>query len=715
VIGYKRIITLLISLSICIFAASGQEQNLSELGAGKLKNFGKNAVRMGDTYSAIEYYEAYISQKPDDIAIRYQLADLYRASRNYEKALDSYQKTASSEKADKFPLANFYLANMLKVEKRYDEAYDVYRKFRKECGDDDDLSAMKKVASVQMESCLSAQRLLDSALVVWIIPVDTSINKASVEFSPMFINDSVFIYASLKSDTAVVSIIDEDATGTATGPPARQFYMGTRSGTTWKNVGLWNEGDFNSAGVNTGNGAYSPDKHNFYFTRCEKVYKGKILCNIYQSTRKDGQWQPAELLPEFINLPKFTTTQPAVGTDSKTGREVLYFVSDRDEGKGGLDIWYTMYDARKKAWNIPKNCGSKINTGGDEVTPYIDQMTRNLYFSSNGQASLGEMDIFRSLGENSKWLDAENIGYPINSPYDDFYYVVSSNKEDGFFVSNRPGGVNLTHSTCCDDIYAFRYNEVIKIITTGKTFAIVDDDIRDLFEDKFDTKLEEGQNNRDTSGLTYAEGTVVSLFMIDKKNMDLVYITSDTTDAQGEYYFPLEPEKEYALEFENYGHFNKKIKVSTIGITESDTIVNEPVGINLIPKQPLVVTNVYYDFNSSDLSLAAKKRLEESILVIMNQAPQIVVEISSHTDSKGNEEYNKKLSQKRAESVVQYLIKKGVDSKRLYAKGYGDEKPIAPNENPDGSDNPDGREKNRRTEFKIIGSLEQYSEIIYEE
>lgn len=713
-IGYKRFIALLIAVSLSVFATTAQEQNLSSLSAGKLKNFGKNAIRMGDTYTAIEYYEAYIVHKPNDIAILYQLAELYRSARNYERALDSYQKTLASEKASKYPLALFYLGNMLKVHKRYDEAYDAYRKFRKEAGSNSDLASMKKVASTHMESCLSAQRMLDSTLVVWIIPVDTSVNKASVEFSPMFINDSVFVYASLKSDTAVISIIDEDATGMVTGP-VRKFYVGRRSGSTWKSVGLWTEGNFNSAGVHTGNGAYSQDRQRFYFTRCEQVYRGRILCNIYQSTHKDGQWQQAVALPEHINIPKYTTTQPAVGTDSKTGREVLYFVSDRPEGRGGLDIWYTMYDARKKAWNNPKNCGSAINTGEDEVTPFIDHNTRNLYFSSNGLSSLGELDIFRSLGENGKWLSPENVGYPINSPYDDFYYVSSPNKEDGFFVSNRPGGVNPIHSTCCDDIYAFKYNEVIKIVTTGKTFAIEDDDIRDLFKEKFDTKLDEKESLRDTAGLAYAEGTVVSLFLIDKRNMDLVYIASDTTDATGDYFFPLEPGKEYALEFENYGHFNKKIKVSTLGITQSDTIVNEPVGINQIPKQPLVVTNVYYDFNSSDLSLAAKKRLEESILVIMNQAPQIVVEISSHTDSKGDVEYNKKLSQKRAESVVQYLIKKGIDSKRLYAKGYGDQKPIATNTNPDGSDNPEGREKNRRTEFKIIGSLEQYSEIIYEE
>jgi len=694
-------------------AISAQETDLSSLSTGKLKKMGKNAQRMGDTYAAISYYEAYLEKKANNAGVMFSLAELYRASRNYEKAMPLYKKAYDAE-PEKNVLAEFYYANMLKVYKEYDPAYEVYRKFRKDIRDNEKLKSYKKIAQRQMEACLNAQRILDSAVVVWMIHLDSSINKASVEFAPMFLNDSTFVYASLKSDTAVYSIVDEDAFEAKKGP-ARQFYIGERKTSSWTNSGEWRDGDFNIEGVNTGNGALSPDKKRFYFTRCEDVYKGKTLCKIYQSKKVDGKWETAVALPESINMPKTTSTQPTVGIDSKTNREVLYFVSDREDGKGGLDIWYTMYDKRKKLWKDPKNCGSKINTPGDEVTPFMDLVTRNLYFSSNGHPTLGELDIFRALGENSKWMPAENIGYPINSQYDDFYYVLNPNKEDGFIVSNRPGGFNITNPTCCDDIYAFRYNEVVKIGTTGKTYAIVDEDIRDLFEDKFETKVNIGGNVVDTSGLEYAEGVVVSLFLIDKQNMDLVFITNDTTDTNGEYFFQLEPNKEYALEFENYGHFNKKLKISTEGMMESDTIVNEAVGINVIPKEALVVKNVYYDFNSSELSAKAKSNLSSTILEIMKETPQIVVEISSHTDSKGDDAYNKKLSQERAQAVVDYLIKKGIDSKRLYAKGYGEERPIAPNENPDGTDNPEGREKNRRTEFKIIGSLDQYSEIIYED
>jgi OmpA-OmpF porin, OOP family len=710
VIGYR--IILLFALLMPLSIESTCANNLENMKAGKLKSSGSHSARLGDTYSAISFYEAYLQKKPDDGKIQFDIAMLYLAARDYEKALQFFKK-AYATSPEKNVLAQFYYAEMLKVFKIYDQAYDAYREFRRKAREDDKLNPYRRLAQTQMAACLDAPKILDSALVVWVMHADTSINKPSVEFSPMFLSDSVMIYASLKADSAAYVILDEDGQAT-NNPPVRQFYIAEKSGTAWKSKGSWNAGNFNQEGVNTGNGALSFDKKTFYFTRCGDSWKGKIICRIYRSELIDGQWQEPELLPENINLPKYTATQPAVGSDSKTGREVLYFVSDREGGRGGMDIWYSIYDKRRGQWREPSNCGSAINTPGDEITPFIDPETRSLYFSSNGHQTLGQLDIFRATGENSRWTEVQNIGYPINTPYDDFYYVIHPNREDGFFVSNRPGTNNSRNQTCCDDIFAFRYNEVIKIINKGQTYAILDDDIRNLFEDKFDTSIDLSGNIADTSGLTFAEGVVVSLFLIDKQNKELIYISADTTNSQGEYFFTLEPEKEYALEFQNYGHFNKQLKVDTRGINKSDTIINELVGINLIPKEPLIVKNVYYDFNSAKLSTDAKKNIESSIYELMKETPQIIVEISSHTDSVGSADYNIKLSQERAQSVVDFLIQKGIDKKRLYAKGYGSARPIAPNSNADGSDNVAGRERNRRTEFKIIGSLDQYSEIIYE-
>ncbi|MBK8807317.1 MAG: OmpA family protein [Bacteroidales bacterium] len=706
-----KIVILFISL---LAVSTLTAQDLSKKNAGQLKNLGKNALKQGDTYSAIDYYEAYLTKKAEDFEIMLTLAKCYQAARNYEKAQDWYKKAydTNNEKAVE---ALYHYGCMLMVAQKYDDAYSAFKSFKKDVMKLElkELDDYKSMAGMKMLSCDTAQKILNTLLIVWTSHIDTSINKASVEFSPIFYNDTTLIYASLRSDTAVYSIVGD----TTLDVPVRQFYLGKKKTLNWYYSGSLDQIPANIPNVNTGNGAFSPDKNRFYFTRCEKNWKYDVICKIYKTEKKGNKWSEPELLPEFINLPDFTSTQPTVGSESKKNEEVLYFVSNRPEGKGGMDIWYATYNESKKVWRTAKNCGSSVNTKGNEVTPYYDFDSRTLYFSSDGFITIGELDINKATGEMNKWLPAENIGYPINSSYDDLYFVLNTNKEDGFFVSNRPGGVNSLHPTCCDDIYSFKYNEVIKVAATGQVYIILDDNIKEMFTDKFETAeiLPDKSAINDSTGYLWAEGVVVSLYLIDTKNKDLIYIKNDTTDKKGSYFFNLESGKEYALEFENYGNFNKKIKVDTRPIFESDTLILQPIGVNLMPKQPMIVKNIYYDFDKSILTTSAKRVIDSTLLVVLKETPQIVIEISSHTDSKGNDEYNKKLSQERAQSVVDYLIKKGIDSKRLYAKGYGEEKSIAPNENPDGSDNPVGREKNRRTEFRILGSLEQYSEIIYEE
>ncbi len=691
----------------------GQDE-VPNMPAAKLKSFGENSKKMGDTYSAIDYFEAYMNKKPNDHEIAFELAESYRMARNYKEAKDWYKK-AYDLNSTKEARALFYYAVMLKTEQNYDEALKNFNKFKKEYTGNDELK-LKKMLKDQIESCSKAKRIIDSSIVVAITPLDNNFNKASIESSPLYLNDKDFIFSSLRTDTAIYTIEGEDNKNI----PVRKFYTGKKQGNTFKFGGEWKGNDINSNEINTCNGALSPDKKRFYFTRCEKNWKYEVICKIYMSEKSGQSWKTPTELPEIINNPKFTSTQPAVGIDSKTLNEVLYFVSNRDDGKGGLDIWYSIYNVKKKIWKEPKNCGNDINTAGDEMTPFIDNENKTMYFSSNGLAGIGGLDIFRAIGEDSKFLPAENVGYPVNSTFDDLYYVLHPNKEEGFFTSNRPSknNGNTNSEACCDDLYSFAYNQVLKIAATGKVFAIEDEEINKLLKERFEKEgpnIDDSQTIKDTSKLKPVPGSIVSLYLVDKATNQRIYIKNDTTDEKGKFFFTLEPAKDYEMEFENYGNFNKKVKITTKGIVKSDTLKLRAIGVNVMPKLPLIIKNIYYDFDKWDLKPLAKRSLDSTVFVLMKEFPSIVVEISSHTDSKGDDEYNKKLSQKRAESVVNYLISKGIASIRLRAKGYGEEKPIAPNENADGTDNPTGRDKNRRTEFRIIGSLSQYSEIIYEE
>ncbi|HPG74362.1 MAG TPA: OmpA family protein, partial [Bacteroidales bacterium] len=172
---------------------------------------------------------------------------------------------------------------------------------------------------------------------------------------------------------------------------------------------------------------------------------------------------------------------------------------------------------------------------------------------------------------------------------------------------------------------------------------------------------------------------------------------------------------DYFITVKDFNRVEKRLDFTTKNITQSDTLVLDAILVNTIPTQPFIVNNIYYEFGMSRLTDKAKITIDRTIYSLMSKYPKIVVEIRSHTDSVASDEFNLKLSQDRAQSVVNYLIGKGISSDRLVAKGYGESFPIAPNSHPDGSDNPDGRAKNRRTEFRIIGSVEDYSEVLYED
>lgn len=703
--------TILFLIAILI-SGNTYSQRLSDYTAGQLKSMGKNSLMYKDPYSAIDYFEAYLRKKKDDAEIIYQLAECYRNTRNYTEALELYKKAYKAD-PKKNLAAKYYQAKMLMTQKNYSEAYELLKKFKKEARDVKSVKVLYKLCSDQMSGCKTAMR--DSGNVVWMAHVDSTINMPSAELSPILVDQNTMVYASLRTDTTVFTVdLDNDKN-----IPRRKFYEARRNGDNWRFIGEWDDIPFDNSRSHTGNGALSPDEKRFYFTRCEKNWKNEMICKIYQS-KKDSKerWSKPRALPSNINNPKYTTTHPAVATYSKRNQEILYFVSDRPGGKGGTDIWYTRYKKRRNAWTEPRNCGGKINTEGNEVTPYIDMEDRTMYFSSDGWGGWGELDVFKAVGEMGKWMPNENIKTPINSPNDDLYYSLSKDQSEGFLVSNRPGGNNKEFATCCDDIYAFKYDEIIRVTTIGKIYARIDKKFRNFYKTNLGGDDSEGVLSVDSS-FALAEGVVATLFLIDETAPmgagNMVYVKNDSIDANGNFQFNLEAGKEYVIEVENYGYFNQRYNISTFLYKKSDTMYLDTIGIDIMPKDPIVVKNIYYESGEYELQRKARKSIDTTLLVLLQENSQIVIEISSHTDNKGRDKANVELSQKRAEGVVKYLMKRGIDRERLYAKGYGESRPIAPNELPNGKDNPKGRQMNRRTEFRIIGSLDQYTEIIFDD
>lgn len=686
---------------------SQPSETIKYLNPWQIKRFAKNSERLGDIYSAIEFYEnVYNRNKNVDIA--FKLANLYFQSRNYPKAEEYYNIVYEKDK-DTYPDALFYRGLMKKMQEKYDDAISDFNEFLKIIKNLPDAKKYKKQAQLEIEGCNLAKKQKEYPLDVFILHLDTSINSYHAEASPFPLNKNTVIYASLKTN----QIPYIDANNDSAIIPVRKLYIAEKSGERWRNKGLFDV-PFNNDNINTLNPVLSPDGKKLFFTKCKLNWKNKNICSIYYSQRtENGQWGEPVLLGDGINNPQYTSTHPTIGVVSKTQSEVLYFVSDREGGKGGLDIWYSIYNPKKNEFKPPKNAGSKINTPGDEITPFYDIDTKTLYFSSNGWPSMGGFDIFKAQGELTNFSTPENIGFPINSSADDLYFVTGKHREGGFFVSNRKGVYSILHETCCDDIFEYRWGNYIHVGIIGRIYGIKDSTIYQQLEKQLVDKnfLEELDSTSDK--VNPLPNKKVDLYLY--QNNERIYLKSTETNENGEFFFKLEPQKEYKIVIDNYGFFNKELHVSTLNLTHSDTLRADAIYINVIPLEPVIIKNIYYEFSKWNLTEESKKVIDETIYKLMVENPRIIVEISSHTDSVSSEEYNLKLSQKRAENVVKYLISKGIEKERLVAKGYGESKPIAPNTNPDGSDNPEGRQKNRRTEFRIIGSLDEYSRIIYEE
>lgn len=667
------------------FLGQNEIPELSEKPFKEIKGIAKNALRLGDTYTALFYYVEWATRKVDDASISYQVAELYRATRNYKEAENWYLKVKEID-PNGFVEGTFYLAQMQMSQGKYAEAKKNLEGFKRNAKDLKDPKYFKLTKS-GIKSCDFAISHKDSSNTAVVEHLDNSINQPHVEFSPIIMDENTLVYGSLKEDGVNyydVSLHDSLKI------PLRKFYVAKKKDNEWKAEGEL-EGPFNEEGSQIGNGTLSANGSRFYFTRCKKNWMNKMICELFYSDLKNGEWQEEIRLNDLINMPNFTTTQPAIGRESKKNREIIYFVSDRPGGKGGLDIWYTEYDKRKDRYKPPKNAGAKINSAGTEFTPFYDIPTHKLYYSSDGKTGFGGLDIYKADGEKSRWEPPINMGNEINSPADDLDFVLEDSNQGGFLVTNREGGSVLLNPTCCDDIYAFKFAEYIEI------------DLKGLVMDSLEHLSDYNLNIYINYGLDIT---------VDNKELKERYLAQQLSIDESRFSVQLEQGYSYTVEVTKEGYLNGSVDVSTVGITTSQTI-NEKINLSKIPAEPMVLKGILYEFNSADLTANAKTTIDTTLYKILIDNPNIIVQIASHTDSKGTDSYNLSLSKKRAKSVVNYLLKLGIDKKRLTSQGFGESKPIAANQHADGSDNPEGRQLNRRTDFQIVGKVKQ--EIIEEE
>jgi len=414
------------------------------------------------------------------------------------------------------------------------------------------------------------------------------------------------------------------------------------------------------------------DGKTMYFTRDnydKKLIsdkKGTVHLQLYKAEKVDGQWVNVELLP--FNNHAYSTGHPALSLDEKT----LYFVSDMPGSVGQTDIYKVRILSDGK-YGTPQNLGNTINTEGREMFPFISE-DNILYFSSDGHLGLGALDIFSSKISNDSYEGIKNIGSPFNSRKDDFAYTYLPSKNYGYLSSNREGGKGD------DDIYSFTIRKPVVKDTCNQ---IVEGVVKDKFTGRllpnstvrlFDKKGNEIQK------LVVGEDATFSFSLPCKESYKLTGVKP--------YY---KPSEQNFLTGEGAGVLHTK-KMNLELLDDFTYSQDKEIIIKINP--------IYFDLNKSDIRPDAALELDK-VIRIMKKYPDLIVESGSHTDSRGSDAYNEKLSDRRAKSTVSYIISKGISSDRISGKGYGETQPVNKCVNRVWC-NEEAHQLNRRTEFVVV-------------
>lgn len=676
----KPLITLisLIIFTINLFGQADSTQlKKKKVNPKKAFKLATKKLNIGNIYGAGDLMEEAMTANPKNLKVAYKLAETYFVMRDYKKAEQWFELVSKTDPIA-FPLSSYYYGLMMKYNAKYNDAKTIFDDFAKNYAGDN-AAVYKAWAKTESAGCDLANTLNEKPLQVNINHPGEELNSHYSDISPILWDNNTLLFASLPTDTIIVLHPDSPKVDYFI-----KFYSAKKNGKFFAQAEPFTQ--FSYSGKHVANGAFSTKKDRFYFTVCEQNEKNnQIICNIYMSKKTGGKWQEAEKLGAEINADNYSSTQPYVAS-YKNG-EILYFASDRTDGKGGRDIWYSII-TKQAQHGSAKNCGAKINTNRDEATPFYDNKSGNLYFSSNGQVGLGGYDIFKSTGEAAKFTDVVNIGSPINSSTDDMYFSFENNElEGGMFVSNRPGIISIKSETCCDDIFTYGFYDIKYIAVTGYVFDE---------NDTTKTPIENATVNLSVTGLQEVQGDI---------NIGLDTILNKTP-----YFFSINFNKNYKVTGSANGYLFNSASFSTQGLLNSDTL-RVDIYIKKFEKEKAYrLKNIYYDYDKWDLRVESEKTLD-SLYKLLEENPLIIVELGSHTDTRGSDAYNASLSQKRAESCVNYLIKKGIPKQRIVPKGYGESKNLEDcNKFSDCPDTGTGdcpcHQINRRTEFKIIGELD---------
>jgi outer membrane protein OmpA-like peptidoglycan-associated protein/tetratricopeptide (TPR) repeat protein len=629
-----------------------------------LKTALKN-LQEGDGYyyagiksNALDSYLKAQKFNPKNAELNAKIGDCYLKSGELDHALTNI---TSALKLDP-NLDGFYyflLAKIYHANNDFSEAIKEYKSAKLKGSKINPIAIQS--ADKKIKECKYAEKLVATPVNVEITNVSSAINTANHEYVPVITADESEMFFTSRRENSLGGLRDPNIDDYY-----EDIYYSVKEKDVWseaKNIGAPINSNSHDATV-----GLSIDGQKLFIYRDDKSGDG----NIFVTERKGNDWTEPTALPKPIN----SKSQETSACYDYTGK-TIYFVSDRPKGFGGKDI-YKSTQLKDGSWGEAENLGSTINSVDDEDAIFLHPDGKTLYFSSNGENTMGGFDIFKSVNEKGKWSKPVNLGVPINSADDDVCFVLTANGEHGYYTSQKVGGQGKK------DIYRITFLDEIKNNNRPKLTLL-----KGII---FDSKTKE---------------PLSAMIEIYDNEEDKLVASYESNSASGKYMVSLPAGHNYGISVKKKGYLFHSENVN-IPDTAAFQEIEKNIGLNKLEAgKKIVLMNIFYDYNKASLRNSSFNELDK-VVELLSKNPKMKVELGAHSDSRGGDAYNLKLSQERAQSCVDYLTSKGIDKSRLNAKGYGEAYPIIPdaeiNKLATEKEKEDAFQQNRRTEFKILAN-----------
>ena len=641
---------------------------------------------------ALYHYEKAYEFNPNSSYLNYQIGICHLEGTYKFKSLRFFKK-AYELNPEKHPDIHFYIGRGHHLISEWDNAIKHYNLFLQSLNEKDN-EAVIKITKKHIKECKSGKELTANPIRVWVDNLGSKINTKYPEYGMIMTADASEIFFTSRRPTT---------TGGGMDPFINEYFEDVYSSTRDHN-GNWTEAKNIGSPINT-KGHDAAVALSAAGDRMIIYIDDKGDGNLYESRRKGDEWSKPKIFNKEISGPYY---EPSAWYSSDG--KMLFFVSDRPVEKRGdpkdKDIYVAYWNDDKEKWLDVERLPDNVNTEYNEDGVFFHPDGKTLYFSSEGHNSMGGYDVFKTVKQgDGTWSDPENIGYPISTPDDDVFFVVAANGRHGYMTSFREEGFGDK------DLYKVTFLGAEKEpLLSGENILLASSDV------PVRAKVIEPKVEISTSKLAILKGIVrddktkkpleANIELVD--NHDNNVIAEFTSDVKsGRFLVSLPAGKNYgiAVKAEGYLFHSENFDITQ----DSDykevekTIDLKKVGVGEV----IVLRNIFFDLDKYSLRDESQNELNR-LTKLLNENPKLKIEISGHTDARGSAAYNKNLSENRAKTVVEYLVKKGIDKNRLEYKGYGEEQPIVTEAEIKKLRSKraieDAHQENRRTEFKILSN-----------